>query len=334
MKQTQSDTQSKYSLYRFSLPFKKIINFKGIKLQTRQGLWLIERSNGVITGLGEVCPLPGFSDESLNDAEQQLLQLLKQPSFCIKAALSETHLFASVHWALHCLQKRLPWHKLTLQEEHQLQSIPLLSGANSDELIACYQRKQNPAKAKLKVARLSIPQELQLIDKLITLNPKLRLRLDANQQWQRNQYQTFLSQVNTNNIDYIEEPTASISDNISLAEKHHIAIALDESLLTSPPPQHSIINALIIKPTLIGSVNKITALLKHAQQHNLQVSISSSFESPFAIEQLKQQATIWHKQYGIQISLGLDTLEAFQDNLLGKLSLQQQLKEARCIYQQ
>ena len=59
---------------------------------------------------------------------------------------------------------------------------------------------------------------------------------------------------------------------------------------------------------------KLYLLLKHAQQQQLCVSVSASFESPVAINQLQNLAIEWQQQYNLKVSLGLDTLHAFMDN--------------------
>lgn len=316
-----------YSLYRFSLPFKKPINFKGKELSTREGLWLVERKQHKITAISEISPLINFSQESLNACEQQLIEILKEPDFTVQKALKQPGLLASVHWGLYCLSQQLPVHH---KKQSTLANIPLLTGSER-EIIALYQDKGQPNLVKVKVARKSVQQDIKLLEKLLQLNPKLALRLDANQQWSKQQYLDFLQQAPKQAIDYIEEPTPCFETNLQLSAQFNSAIALDESLLSNPSLKaHPSIKALIIKPTLIGDPNQITGLLQQAQKQHWLVSVSSSFESPITLQQLSFFAQQWQKQYAIPICLGLDTLEAFSINAQQPLS--QLINEAECLY--
>ncbi|TEW53893.1 o-succinylbenzoate synthase [Psychromonas sp. RZ22] len=308
-------TNKQLSLYRFSIPFKKAINFKGQQLKTREGLWLVEQQSQGPDIIGEMSPLPGFSQETLAECEAQILTLLQQ-----KNTLDFSDLLASVSFALFCLQQQIPWNNESINTT-KLNNIPLLQG-NLSEIIKRYQLLNSPKQVKLKVARVSAIEDIAIIQSLITINPDIRFRLDANQQWSLKQYTSFLTAIDgqyLNNIDYIEEPTASLTDNIALSEKFNVKIGLDESLLCNPIlPTSPCIKAFIIKPTLIGDMARIKTLLKHAQQQQLEVSVSASFESPIALKQLHYLALQWQQEFQLPIHLGLDTLAAFDDPIATK----------------
>lgn len=320
-------SNKKLSLYRFSLPLKKTINFKGHHLNTREGLWLIEHNPHGQDYIGEVSPLPGFSQETLAACQTQLINALqvrtstnqdmcKQQTNHQQAHLT-TPFLPSVSFALFCLQQRIPWALQTrnVAQDITLITIPLLQGS-LNEIIKRYRELNYPATVKLKVARLSVAEDIKVIKSLIELNPTVQLRLDANQQWTAIQYIDFLKTIDCKCIDYIEEPTLSIEDNISLSTQFKVSIALDESLLICHAlPTSNCIKALIIKPTLIGYPAHIQALLTHAQQQQLSLSISASFESPIALQQLAYLAKQWQQQTQLKVSLGLDTLHVFSSSI-------------------
>ena len=320
-------SNKKLSLYRFSLPLKKTINFKGHHLSTREGLWLIEHSPHGQDYIGEVSPLPGFSQETLAACQTQLIDALQAGTLtnqCIskqQANHQQVHFTApflpSVSFALFCLQQRIPWALQTsnVAQDIALITIPLLQGS-LNEVIKRYRELNYPATVKLKVARLSVAEDIKVIQSLIELNPAVQLRLDANQQWTAIQYIDFLDAIDRKCIDYIEEPTLSTMDNISISTQFKVSIALDESLLISNLlPISKCIKALIIKPTLIGYSARIQALLTHAQQQQLSLSMSASFESPIALQQLAYLAKQWQQKTQLKVSLGLDTLHAFQPEI-------------------
>ena len=102
-------------------------------------------------------------------------------------------------------------------------------------------------------------------------------------------------------------------------------------------PKHKSIKAIILKPTLIGYPARFNMLMTHAQSENLQVSISSSFESPIAINQLHHLAQQWKKMYQVEVSLGLDTLHVYADAVLNKSEqlngqVNPFLAEAECLW--
>jgi len=306
-----------FSLYRFSLPFKKTINFKGNHLTHRQGLWLVHHVAEDKYSTGEISPLSGFSQETLHECEQQSLSLMERINSLSLATLPTKNLLPSVSFAVTCLQHEMPWSNQSLNVNTQnLHSVPLLQGTET-EVVERYLQLTCPNHIKLKVARLPIEKEIKLLQTLITINPSIYFRLDANQQWTAQEYAFFLQNIKTQYIDYIEEPTLSLIDNITISEKNKTFIALDESLLKIDEiPISACIKALVIKPTLIGHQHLIAALLKHAQAHQLSVSISACFESPIGLNQLHYLAHQWQQQYQISISLGLDTAQAFDESVI------------------
>lgn len=301
------------SLYRFSLPFKYPLHFKGHQLTSREGLWLVAGQANEKHLIGEICPLPGFSNETLEQCQQHLLTELQTSSNLQKRSIDHSPQIPSIDFALSCLQQQISWHRADNRDLVSLTSVPLLQGDHSDILLR-YQQLTCPAIIKLKVARFTVKEEVTLLKNLIQRNPKIRFRLDANQQWTEQQYSLFLSLIDTQHIDYIEEPTVSLISNINISEQFKVSLALDESLLgIDSVPIHHCIKALIIKPTLIGCPKRVDQLLKHAQQQQLNISVSASFESPVAINQLQHLAIKWQQQYNVKVSLGLDTLHVFAD---------------------
>lgn len=305
MPSTFQVTQGK--LFAYQLPFKETLNFKGHQLNHRAGLILQLQNEQGHYSYGEIAPLQGFSQETLAQATQQIIHCLDNN---IKQLHQRSDLYPSVQFALDNALAETP---ITATDSNE-QSIPLLQG-NAQQVIKHYLSLNKPPLIKLKVARESAQQEARLFNQLTTLNPNLKIRLDANQAWKIVQAEQFLKQIDTHKIDYIEEPTPCHNDNVSLATQYAFSLALDESLQNenfSYQP-HPCIKALILKPTLIGSLTKIQSYLNIANTQQLQVSISSSFESVIALTQLMHLA---QTNNNTNITLGLDTLKYFKDGPL------------------
>ena len=96
---------------------------------------------------------------------------------------------------------------------------------------------------------------------------KLKLRLDANRLWDYSQAHKFLNSIYTSQIEYLEEPFADSARFFELYEKTGVFIALDETLHDLKYDKLARvklkgIGALILKPTILGGINKTIKMIK------------------------------------------------------------------------
>lgn len=321
-------------LFRYRLPFKIPVLFRGVKLTAREGVILqVQKGNGEFN-FAEIAPLPGFSKETLQQAVTQVIEILNKQLLGNKAknTISTVALYPSVQFALDCIVHNVPISELSATAEN----IPLLQGDN-ESVLKQYLHLNKPDRIKLKIARQSITEDIKLFSALSALNKNLLLRCDANQGWSFQQAALFFANIDTQLIDYIEEPTTSLSDNIALAERYHVHLALDESLQETHflYRHHQCFKALILKPTLIGSLDRLNYFITIAKKFHLSVSISSSFESPVGLMQLAFLARQWPKE--VDVSYGLDTLKFFESAILDKKfdkksPLNQQIHQLECLW--
>jgi O-succinylbenzoate synthase len=309
-------------LFRYSIAFQTPLSFKGIKLFAREGLILQLQHNQQFT-FAEIAPLPGFSKETLQQAQTQTIKLL------CNELNQDGDLYPSVHFALDCILQNIP---ITQSSKQQTQTC-LLQGDNS-AVLTQYKQLNKPNLIKLKVARQTIKEDIMLFNALTSMNPNVLIRCDANQAWKKDQAIEFFTGINTQSIDYIEEPTTSAQHNLQLAKYFNIQLALDETL-QQPDfvyEHHDCYKALVLKPTLIGSLARLQYFINIAKRYHLQVSISSSFESPVALQQLKYLASHWSQE--VQVSTGLDTLKFFKPSPLDKsTAMIEQIQKLECVWQ-
>ena len=287
------------TLYRYQLPLSQPIQFHEQQLTVREGLLLKWGSSW-----GEIAPLPGFSRETLAEAQAEAI-------LCLKSSQQGRHLvpqLPSVQFGFDCAQRKWP------EKINAPHSPYLLLLGTPDEIIWGWREwlYDYPAKAKLKVARYPMRDEIAMVRELCRLAPKLKLILDANGSWTREEAWTFMSHLNAANIEYIEDPCASFVDVHAVATHTGIPVALDELLSTDkswePFPQ---LKALVIKPTLIGNLGKCKALVDKAHKLGLKVVISSCYESQLGNRLLAQLASEWAPEQ----APGLDTLRYFTASL-------------------
>lgn len=244
-----------------------------------------------LVGQGEIAPLPGFSRESLRDCYQALCQKLAGRAVLLPPAAA---------WGWQCLARPLPLGKIPKHAAY-----PLLQGS-TDEILAKLADWEVPLQqAKLKVARRPVTADIELIQTLLKHYPQLKLRLDANQKWDLVQAQQFCQSIPIDSLEYLEQPCLELTDCEKIAAMG-CPIALDESLYqhSELPSVFPGLTAFVLKPTLLG--DKLPSLLAMAQQHQLTLSISSSYESPLGINHLTALANELEDQ-----SPGLDTLGSF-----------------------
>ena len=302
---------------RYRLPLKKKLSFNRV----REGLILqLERAGRF--GYGEIAPLPGFSVESLDQSQAQLA-LFCSALNCHRITIDEDlqlndaevvigPFLPSVAFGI---ESALWW----LQQSQWFKSpnsAPLLQGTTSDIL----QRLRHfsgswPREFKLKTGRDSITQDIARIDETLRLLPEnVLLKLDANQRWTFSQVLHLANAVDTRRISYIEEPTANAEEFSEIFAKTGFRFALDETI-QRPNYQFTPMRglaALIIKPTLVGSLNRCHQLMAAASSAQTRTILSSSYESAIGLQILKQLSVQWSPEE----LHGLDTGLVFKKALI------------------
>jgi O-succinylbenzoate synthase len=312
-------------LFYYQLPFYKAINFNSHRLKDRQGLVLqLQHAQGDFS-YGEIAPLPGFSCETLIQSKEQIISYLDSG---LSPLSPQADFYPSVNFGLDCALQGLP----ITAEALNIDPVPLLQGDNIAS-IAQYKKLNKPALVKLKVARQNIDTDIRLFNQLVSLNPSIMIRCDANQQWLESQAGRFFKNINRQHLDYIEEPTPLHAINLELGKHYQIGLGLDETLQDTAFnfQAHSSIKALVLKPTLIGSITRLEKFIEIAAQQNIQVHISSSFESIIGLKQLTALANIYQKR--CSLTLGIDTLKYFQQGPLTKSQwVSTDLEQLECIW--
>ena len=171
--------------------------------------------------------------------------------------------------------------------------------------------------AKIKVGLYEAVRDGMVANLLLEAIPDLHLRLDANRAWTPLKAQQFAKYVNPayrSRIAFLEEPCKTRDDSRAFARETGIAIAWDESLreddfefIAEPG-----VSAVVIKPTLTGSLAKVREQVAAAHASGLTAVISSSIESSLGLTQLARIAA-WLTPNTIP---GLDTLNLMQAQLI------------------
>ena len=262
-------------VYRWQIPMDAGVVLRDRRLKTRDGLYVC-LCEGEREGWGEISPLPGFSQESWEEAQSVLLA----------------------------------WVNNWLAANYR--AAPLCNG-DPDDLILKLADMPGEKVAKVKVGLYEAVRDGMVVNLLLEAIPDLHLRLDANRAWTPLKGQQFAKYVNPDyrhRIAFLEEPCKTRDDSRAFARETGIAIAWDESLRE---PDFAFVaeegvRAVVIKPTLTGSLEKVREQVKAAHALGLTAVISSSIESSLGLMQLARIAA-WLTPDTIP---GLDTLDLMQ----------------------
>jgi len=299
------------TVYRYSLPMEAGTVLRNQRLKTRDGL-LVQLWQDDKTGWGEIAPLPGFSLESLEQAQQAAQHALSQwtQGASLSAVASAFSAAPSVAFGLSMADAEL---RGILPLAGNYQSAPLCHGDPD----ALYARLSASKLAKVKVGLYEAVGDGLNVSMLLEALPNLHLRLDANRSWMPAKAEAFARYVDPalrTRIAFIEEPCQTREQSREFARSSGIAIAWDESVREAGFEIHAEagLAAIIIKPTLTGSLTRCRELIAKAHRAGLDAVISSSIESSLGLTQLARLAA------GLtpDTTPGLDTLDLMQSQLV------------------
>ena len=292
-------------VWHYQIPMDAGVILRNQRLKQREGL-LVRLTLGEQIGWGEIAPLPGFSHETLAEARIALLDWLNQWQSAKEAPLPE---LPSVAFGLSCALAELTG-VLPLMADYRL--APLCSG-DPDELILALAAMPGEKVAKVKIGEYEAVRDGMVVNLLLEAVPDLRLRLDTNRRWtplKARQFAKYVNPAYRSRIAFIEEPCQTPDQSREFSLESGISIAWDESLreadfvFQSEPG----VVAVVIKPTLTGSLDRIREQAVAAHQQGQIAVISSSLESSLGLTQLARIAA-WLTPGVIP---GLDTLTLMQ----------------------
>lgn len=277
-----------WKIYRFQLP----LVFGGI----RSGLLLQLVDENKQEKWGEIAPLPGRSQETIEQAFDQLVNLFSKGNV-------EKELFPSVQFGL----------ESALQPVCRPLTAPLYAFlyGSPDEILRRAESAMNRGYTVAKVKIASFSKEVA-IDLLQALKEWFRLRVDCNSAFSFKEAVDLFSHVDPSTFDYIEDPTYEIS---RLAD-FPFPFALDETVCDYrllPMKSFSHFYGFILKPTILGGKKGCSPLIHFAQKHNLKVVFSPAFESGLGLLQILRLASHFNL---LTDPLGLDTHRYLTHDLL------------------
>ena len=134
---------------------------------------------------------------------------------------------------------------------------------------------------KVKVGT-DVSEDLHRLDVVRTLRPRAAIRLDVNGLWSIEEAEIFLNSVT--NIEYVEQPCATIEELRELKKRVDVKIVGDEVLRKAKDPfaidLTGGVDYLMLKVQPLGGIKRAHELVEH---HDLPVVVSSALESAVGI---------------------------------------------------
>lgn len=291
------------TFYAYRIPFSSPFSSAGNTMTHREGIILVYNDPASdIKAYGEIAPLPGFSDERLEEVKEVLFlnkdhlekALSKGEGQDFLRLLDQIHQFPSLSFGIDTLL-----HDLTAKRSN----IPLVE--------YLFPEYQSPLKAngtlgidhrtatlnnadilvdkgfntlKVKVGK-EFKKEFVILRSLRLKYPDLKIRIDANQAWTVDEAIANLSALNTLDIEYCEQPVdkKNISGLKKITKASSINIAADESArnkkMVSELSELQAVNLVISKPMLMGTFNDIFVTKELADTHDIETIFTTSLET-------------------------------------------------------
>jgi O-succinylbenzoate synthase len=158
-------------------------------------------------------------------------------------------------------------------------TIPALNDQGAlEKIVASY---PGVTTFKVKVGA-SLSEDFERINTIRSLRPNAKIRIDANGSWKVNQAVSFLGSVG--DIEYVEQPCATIDELRELKKRIDVKIVGDEVLRKAKDPfaidLSDAVDYLMLKVQPLGGIKRAHQIAEH---HKLPVVVSSALESAVGI---------------------------------------------------
>lgn len=321
---------TKLKLFRYSIPLKAPVKLAKTVLHKREGLILQITNDSGQCGFGEIAPFPGFSPETLSEAEsviKSICSLLTDGFSTDELRESIEGSFSSVRFGvesallnLEAKTKNVRICDLLSKSPRQSISINGLLTGTPDEILkrASEYNRIGYSAVKLKVGSMNVRVDIEITKQVRkAIGDEILLRLDANRAWEINDARYFCDAVKECNIDYLEEPLADANSLMEVLKSKSlvIPIALDETTREITPDEltrFDNVKAIVLKPTLLG-LEMSLQFAKRAYTLGITPVIGSSFESGLGLSILAHMAAGVNT---LDIPAGLDTYSWFAEDVI------------------
>lgn len=289
---------------RFDVPLGAVVGSASVRLARRSGVVLRLEDEEGHAGLGEATPLPGYSDESLDQAAAELRRLAGSRSLrpcespeevaqLVAASGLETPsarcALESALLDLGARRKRQSVHAfLTGSTRMRVAMNALVHLDDEDEAYAAARAALDEGFKVLK-AKVGRPgrfeQELHVLGMLRRrLGDEVEIRLDANGAWSLREAPAHLHALAPIAPAFVEQPVPS--RDLAVLSESPLPIAADESArrpeVLADCLARKRIEVLVLKPMVLGGLLPCLALAEQARSNGVRCVVTHLFSGPVA----------------------------------------------------
>jgi len=277
--------------YTYSLRLRKPLHLPGVDpLTSREGILLHDPETG---GWGDAAPLPGFSEESLADVREAILQ-----------KNWDANDLPSVRFAVSCSKREFA----PPVNDVLCNGLWIPASESVEEVL---HRTADWSNLTLKVKPGREP-DIDAMKAFAQVRSDVHFRVDGNRQWTIDQTLNIMKELPQGFIEYMEEPLIDCEDYEALWSRAPVPIALDETLLEPGGrelAESENVVAFVLKPTLLGGEEDVAVWNERSHRLNKKLIWSSCFESGVGLWNLARLATG-------SVPAGLDTGSWFDSDLV------------------
>ena len=305
------------NIKKYELPLIKPLVIKNHTINVRSGVIITLTDDSGNKGYGEAAPLPGLHPFDLDQVIAQLKNFEPQD---ISPLFMEL-LYPSARTALEMAMFDLRLQSQKAFDKFRNLTLPvngLVMAQDADlfdavdVLIA-----EGYISIKIKVGRLPLAKDIETIQRLKELiGNRATIRLDANRLWTLDESLEFCNQVAGDQIEYVEEPLADISQYPIFFDSTDMPVAFDETLVEKGVEELDCLDkvkAFILKPSLLGGLSLTGQFIALAFENDIMPVMSCTFGSDLSLRSFALFAAMFDVA---DIPLGLDTMKWFKHHLL------------------
>ena len=284
------------------------VSWEPVELRLRAPLFtahgeMRERTGFVVwidDGCGEACPLPWFGTEDAAEcvgalaAAAGILGRLSPPrtmaDIALPALLDATpaarHGIELALLDLVAQRRGVPLRRLLDANAADAVSVSALLNAREPAALAREARAATDegfGTVKLKVAHGPIEEDLARAAVVRdAAGPKTRLRLDANAGWSEATALNALRRLARLDVELCEQPVADVAALRRLRGATPIAIAADESVPRANGELFDAVDAVVLKPMVLGGLLPALRWAQCAREHGLRTVVTTSLDGAIA----------------------------------------------------
>lgn len=251
-------------------------------------------------GRGEACPLPWLGTEDAASCARALaaaadaLRPLNPPGavedIALPAALESTpaarHGIELALLDLIAQRREVPLRALLTPRPANAVAVSALLVARDPAALAREARaaaEEEFGTVKLKVAHAPIDEDLARAAVVRdAAGPRVRLRLDANGGWRNGTALDALRRLSRLDVELCEQPAPDIAGLKRLRGATPIAIAADESVPTANSELLDAVDAIVLKPMMLGGILPALRWARRAREHGLRAVVTTSLDGAIA----------------------------------------------------